>query len=316
MRDIAGVREVDIDRAVAGSTGAFPSAGAYLHMLLTDAVGWPVFIAAFAGIATSGWRRALLLVSFPLAFLAFVSHTVPESRYLNVLLPGVAVAGAAGVAWIVRRLGWRSTVLTATVFAAAALPGLAGGIRSDRFFMQDDTRTVAARYILEHVPSGATILVQPYSVPLNRSRESIVEALRLHLGSEEHASIKYRLQLAATPYPSPAYRLIYLGDGGLDPDRIYLSPKAFTGRDLAPLQQLGVDYVVLKRYNVPNPDLASLESALGAHAKRIASVSPYREGAGAAERASTAPFLHNTAARIEPALERPGPIVDIWQIAK
>jgi hypothetical protein len=46
----------------------------------------------------------------------------------------------------------------------------------------------------------------------------------------------------------------------------------------------------------------------------VTTVSPYRADASAAERAATAPFLHNTAARIQPALERPGPIVDVWQI--
>jgi hypothetical protein len=75
-----------------------------------------------------------------------------------------------------------------------------------------------------------------------------------------------------------------------------------------------VDYVVLKRYNVENPALVPLESALRQQAKLVATVSPYRADASAEERAATAPFLHNTAARIQPALERPGPIVDVWQI--
>lgn len=314
IRDIAGVREVDIDRAVGGAQGAFPTLGAYFRMLWTDAIGWPVFGASLLGLATSGWRRSLMLVSFPVAFLAFIGHTVPESRYLNVLLPIVAVAGAAGVAWGVRRLRLSRSSLTAGAFVLCAVPGLVLSVRSDRFYLMRDTRALAADYIVQHVPAGSTILIQPYSAPLNRSRESIVEALRQHLGSETRASIKFRLQLAATPYPSPAYRLIYLGDGGEDPDKIYVSPRAFQSASVTPLTAFGVDYVVLKRYNTDNPALGPLESALRQHATLVTTVSPYRHDASAEERAATAPFLHNTAARIRPALERPGPIVDVWQI--
>ena len=314
IRDIAGVREVDIDRAVGGAQGAFPTLGAYVRMLWTDAIGWPVFGAALLGVATSGWRRGLVLVSFPIAFLAFIGHTVPESRYLNVLLPVVAVAGAAGVAWVVGRLAGARTPAIAGAFALCAVPGLLLSVRSDRFYLMRDTRAIAADHIVERVPPGSTILIQPYSAPLNRSRDSIVEALREHLGSETRASIKFQLQLSATPYPSPAYRLIYLGDGGEDPDKIYVSPRAFDGESLAPLAAFGVDYVVLKRYNTGNPALGPLESALRQHATLVTTVSPYRADASAEERAATAPFLHNTAARIRPALERPGPIVDVWQI--
>ncbi len=314
LRDIAGVREVDIDRAVSGSEGAFPTLGAYFRMLWTDAIGWPVFAAALVGLATSGWRRSLLLASFPVAFLVFIGHTVPESRYLNVLLPIVAIAGAAGVAWILSRSRADSIPISAAAFVLCAAPGLLLSVRSDRFYLMRDTRALAADYFVDHVPAGRTVLIQPYSAPLHRSRDSIVEALRQHLGSETRASIKFQLQLAATPYPSPAYRLIYLGDGGDDPDKIYISPRAFDGVSLAPLNVVGVDYVVLKRYNTDNPALASLESALRQHATLVATVSPYRAEASPEERAATAPFLHNTAARIQPALERPGPIVDVWQI--
>jgi hypothetical protein len=314
MRDIAGVREVDIDRALAGSTTMFPSFGPYLQMLLTDAVGWPVFAASVAGVVSTDWRRGLLLLSFPVVFLAFVSHTVPESRYLNVLLPVIAVAAAAGLLWLLTRLRGTSPLAVGSAFVLAAVPGLLGSIMSDRFYLQPDTRTLAGEYIESHVTPGATILIQPYSVPLHRSRDSVIEALRAHLGSEDRASIKFQLQLAATPYPAPAYRVIFLGDGGADPDKIYVSPRAFAGGDFGPLERLGVDYVVLKRYNSANPALDPLESALRQRARLVATMSPYRDEARPEERAASAPFLHNTAARIEPALRRPGPIVDIWQI--
>jgi hypothetical protein len=39
--------------------------------------------------------------------------------------------------------------------------------------------------------------------------------------------------------------------------------------------------------------------------------SPYRASGVAVP---VAPFLHNTDRRIDPALERPGPVLDIWQL--
>jgi hypothetical protein len=98
-------------------------------------------------------------------------------------------------------------------------------------------------------------------------------------------------------------------------DKIFVSPTRFDEEDgLAPLRRHGVDYVVLKQTNVSNPMLQALETALAREARRIAEFKPYRPDVGDLERSMVPPFLHNTAARIHPALERPGPTVEIWQL--
>ena len=145
MRDIAGVREVDIDRAVVG--GVFPTVIPYLRILLFDAVGWPVAIASGIGIfgaLASDWRRGLLLVAFVVPFLAFVMNTVPMSRYLNVLLPIMAVAAAWTVVTLARLVAERRrpAIAAGLLTAVAATPGLAASVRTDRFFRQTDTRTL------------------------------------------------------------------------------------------------------------------------------------------------------------------------------
>jgi len=320
LRDIVAVREIDIDRAVE-STGAFTSLERYADILFYDAVGWPVCLLAALGFIWAlvvDWRRGLILGTFTTAFLVFVSNTVPMSRYLNVILPFMALAAAFTVVRIVREvdrgLGGRPAVTAAVLTMLAMIPGLVASIRTDLFFRQADTRTIAREYVENQIPSGASILVQPYSAPVRRSRDALVEALRANLGSEQKASIKFQLMLAANPVP-PSYRLIYLGDGGEDPDKIYISPARFAGSTgLTPLRTLGVEYVILKKNNVPNPTLVGLETALAREGRRIASFTPYRPEATPAERAEVAPYLHNTAARIEPALQRPGPGVDIWDI--
>ena len=114
-----------------------------------------------------------------------------------------------------------------------------------------------------NVPAGSTVLIQPYSVPLRQSRDGLVEALRATQGDEANASVRFQKQLALSPYPEPAFRTLFLGDGGLDADKIYISPSAFAeGLSLDPLRALGVQWVIVKRYNEPNPSLASFDRAL------------------------------------------------------
>jgi hypothetical protein len=260
------------------------------------------------------WRRGLILATFTAAFLVFVSNTVPMSRYLNVIIPLIGLAAAFAIVRVSRAFGRRASAASAGLTVLAMMPGLVTSVKTDLFFRQADTRTIAREYIEAHLPSGASILVQPYSAPVRRSREAMIEALRTNLGSEEKASIKFQLMLAA-PVASPSYRLIYLGDGGEDPDKIYVSPKVFDGSTgLGPLRRLGVQYVVLKQNNVPNPGLAGIEAGLAREGRRIATFTPYRADTRDDDRTKVPPYLHNTAARIHPALERPGPGLEIWAI--
>jgi hypothetical protein len=165
------------------------------------------------------------------------------------------------------------------------------------------------------IPSGASVLIQPYSVPIRQSRASLVEALTATLGDPSRASVRFRRQLAIDPAPAPAYRTIYLGTGGLDVDKIYVAPSAFDDRTgLAPLRQAAVTYVVLKRYNVEDPSLVSFARALEREGHRLTTFSPYAATADARTRQDTPPFLHNTDVRIGWALERPGPIIEIWRV--
>jgi hypothetical protein len=199
------------------------------------------------------------------------------------------------------------------------LPSLALSLRLDLFFRQPDTRTLAQQFIEQHIVSGSTILVQPYSVPLTQSRESLIEALQAHHIDPGHAPTKFALRLALPPSSSrsPTYRTLYLGEGGLDQDKIYLSYRdaaadaaAVGAADAA----AGVQYVVLKQYNAPDPAVEPLRAHLAREGRLLTTVSPYRAGTDAATRARVAPFLHNTDTPYDPALERPGPGIEVWQV--
>jgi hypothetical protein len=314
--DVVANQQIVMDRATANG-GLFASLGYYAEWLARDAAGRWTFLLAIVGVVATfvrGWRHAVVALAFPIAFLLFIGNTFPASRYLNPLLPFVALSAAQALSSVWARTSRLVHVGLAGVVALAVLDAGGSSLAIDRFFQQDDTRTQAERWIARSVVPGASILVQPYSVPLRMSHAALVEALTVHLGSPARASVKFQRQLALSPYPSPAYRTIYLGSGGLDKDRLYLEPSAFTeSGSLAPLRTLSVEYVVLKRYNEPDSSLAALDAALVREGRLIAAFSPYRRGA-ASDNPNVPPFLHNTDARIDPTLDRPGPTIEIWRI--
>jgi predicted aconitase len=73
-------------------------------------------------------------------------------------------------------------------------------------------------------------------------------------------------------------------------------------------------FVVSKRYNTSDPATLPFLTALAREGRRIAPFSPYGPGVSEAEQARIEPFLHNTDTRIDDALERPGPRLEIWQL--
>lgn len=321
-RDIVANREIVMDRATA-VTGRFGSLGRYAELLWSTAFTRAALVVSLAGFGLSlrNNRSRLILLPFPAIFLLFIGNTVPATRYLNPVLPFMAVAMAIAVSAFSRaRLAAMALVLICANPVDSARIGW--------FFRQDDTRTLAQRYIESTLPEGSTILIQPYSVPLRQSRAGLIEALTERVGDPAHASTKFALQLQLDPYPSPSYRLLYLGDGGLDADKIYLSYAAVSGPDgFSVLRRWGVRFVVLKRDKVVGSATERFARRLEARpgdARRLAAFSPYHgdpagsrpPGPGAPARAAArpAPFLHNTDAWPSPSLARPGPPVEIWQI--
>lgn len=316
-RDVVANREIVVDRATTDQ-GMFGSVGYYLSWLAGEASGRAAAVLGLAGIivvARSGVMPVMLTLAFPVTFILFMANTVPASRYLNPVLPFGAVLGGAAVGWIAsRRSGWARLAAGAVAIVAVVEAG-AASLHTVRFFGMADTRTQARAWIEESLTPGSTVLVQPYSVPLQQSREGLNEALTMHLGSTDSASIRFQRQLALDPYPGPAYRILFFGSGGLDVDKIYVEPAEIDrAGSLEPLRRRGVTHVVLKRYNVDDPAVASLEQGLAREARLDATFSPYRSEASREVRQRVAPFLHNTDARIDPALERPGPIIEIWTI--
>lgn len=313
-RDIVANRQIVVDRAA--SAGLFANLQRYVTLLVTLGTTLPVGVLALAGavlLALTDRRRAMLLLSFPTGFLLFVANTVPASRYLNPVLPVVMLLAAVAIRMISRRLPGPSALTTAALTLSVAVLPAWNSIRLVTFFSQTDTRTIARQFLEATAPAGATVLVQPYSVVPTQSRESLEESLRANRGSLERLSTRARLRLAVTPWPKPAYRLLWLGEGGLDEDKIYVGYGELRNASLDVLRANGVEYVVLKRFDRPDPSVAPLAKALDQGARKLRTISPFVEGASS-ERPPAAPFVHNTDATVSPHLERPGPIIDIYQL--
>ena len=318
LSDMAANRSIVVNRAVGQGHGWFGSARTYVDMVWHDSVGWPVFLLGLAGIpvlAAASRRQAVLLLLFPVAFLLFIANTVPATRYFNPVIPFVAVSAGAAVAAFARMLGGRRQVVALVVCLLAAVPGATASIASGLFFRQVDTRTLALRYIERQIQPGSGVAVQPYSVPVLQSREGLIESLRANVGDEHRASAKFQLRLALNPYPEPGYRTIFLGDGGLDADKIYVGYAQLGGtRGLSALRAHGVTCVIVKRYNVPSAETVPFLTALESEGRLLATFSPYRPGTVRTAETKPEPYGHNTDARITSELERPGPVIEIWQL--
>jgi hypothetical protein len=302
LRDIRANREIVVDRAI-GNLGYLASAARYGALLLFDTAGPIAPLLAVIGLAVGMRRdlaRTLVLLAFPIPFLLFIAGTFPASRYLVPLVPFVALFAGIAVVEIWNRQRLMAQLVFVAAFAMAGLESL----RAGAFIRETDTRTLALEYIQEHIPAGATILTQPYSVPLEPTADVLREAVSR---SGRDMPTKTALQLARAPYPSPAYRLIYLGRG-MDADKLYMPYEQLSGEALG---REHVAFLVLKRYNDEAPATMMLLTALSGKGRRIAVFSPYLRADGLAR---AEPFLHNSDARITAALERPGPVVEIWQI--
>jgi hypothetical protein len=311
LRDIRANREIVVDRAI-GDLGYAAGLARYGRLLLLDTVGLPAAILALIGIGIGMRRdtaRTLWLLAFPVPFLLFIASTYPAARYLVPLTPFMTLFAALALAelWKQTRLGNVGSILLMAAFVAAT----AESVRIDGFIRQADTRTLARDFIAARVPPGTTILSQPYSVPIESTADALREAVQR---TGRDMPTKTRLQIAREPYPAAAYRVLLLGRG-LDADKLYLPVDQLGGNDpLAALRREHVAFVVLKRYNEPDPATLPFLAALAREGRRIAVFSPYRDARGNESGRRAEPFLHNTDARIVAGLERPGPVVEIWQI--
>jgi hypothetical protein len=167
-----------------GYDGIDPSGG-YLYYLkvLGLGVGWPIVLAAAAGVAVRWRDRACVVVaSLPIVVYGVLgAERMYFARLVLPILPAVIVLAAVllddlGRAWPTRwAAGGVALALVATVVAA---PLLLDAVRLDRLLGQTDTRTQTVAWAEGSVEPGARVAVDapPLGPPLPADRFDLLVA--------------------------------------------------------------------------------------------------------------------------------------------
>jgi hypothetical protein len=300
-------RQVVVDRSLAAGTGLFPSLVLYVEFLLDQGLGYLLSAIVVAGVIVLVRRepRSLALwAAFPLMFLLFISYTFFAGRYLNPVLPFFAAFAGVAISVVGERWGPRVAILVAL---AASIQPLYRAVQVDRLFVSEDTRSLARDWALQNLPSGSTVALQSYSVPLPQSKESFREGLE---GNGALAELdrkgKYAHLLRVAEEEKKSFRLVFLGKGD-ERNRIYMSYAALQS-GLEPFRERGVAAVVLRIPPIsPPPEVRDFFSRVRGEGNLLAAFSPFRGEGGT-------PYLDNEDWPPSPSLERKGPLIEIWSL--
>jgi hypothetical protein len=279
----------------------------HLAYSLPEAMGWPLYLLALAGLVWAlvrrGARETILLAFVVPYLLVIVTWSSRFERYAIPLLPGLTLLGAVAV---VRTVGWLSgrtrlgpgpwsAVALAGAAAVLVAPTLGRVVAYHRLLAQPDTRELGSGWVERRVPPGARIALQPYSLSLPVARQQFREGPRSLPGLEGPDPV------AETP----------ARDGGEDG---YWLVRLDT-YDLDRLLGDGVQYVVLsgfvyqrhrracERYPVPCRFYAELE----ARSRLVFSASP------GAEEPLRVGDIYSPLTRIRER-QHPGPPIRIYQL--
>jgi hypothetical protein len=154
-----------------GKLGLTGSSGILYYLRTTTwGLGWVPALAALGGsvaLAVRDWRRALVLVPAVLLFLFFMgSQDRFFARWLLPVYPGLCLLAAFGAVrlatWALERLG-RPHPAWAAVAAGIILcaQGLVHAVHNDAVLARADTRQLAREWMVDHLPPGTKVVVEP-----------------------------------------------------------------------------------------------------------------------------------------------------------
>jgi hypothetical protein len=146
------------------------SGAAYYLWTFTWGLGWAPSLAAVGGAVLLLVRRrltmALVLLPAPIAFILYMGDQQRFfGRWLMPVFPIVSLLAAYGtvelVRWLVRTR--HVPVLLAGTLATVVMlgQGLATVIHNDRVLARPDTRNLARKWMVTHVPAGSKVVIEP-----------------------------------------------------------------------------------------------------------------------------------------------------------
>jgi Dolichyl-phosphate-mannose-protein mannosyltransferase len=141
----------------------------YYLWTVTWGLGWVPAVAAIAGgvlLLRENWRRGLVLVIFPVFMFLFLGSQARHfGRWYMPAYPAIVLLSAYGAIraadWIGRGRRWAAWVLPA-VAVAMLVQGLAATIRVDAVLARNDTRLLARDWLIDNVPAGHGMVVEPF----------------------------------------------------------------------------------------------------------------------------------------------------------
>ena len=309
LEHMQGNRQIVLDRSMDTGARIFPSLGLYVDFLLTQGLGYLLVGLTLVGVLLA-WRRGLTELAlwgvFPALFFAFITYTFFAGRYLNPILPCLAVFAGLSIASLETRFG---KAFAGLVAGLACLQPLYQSIQIDRLLAGDDTRTLARRWIVDNVASGETLVLQSYSVPLPQSAASFRRSLEANDGfGELERRGKYASLLEVAERETTSYGLYFCGRGD-ELNRIYVGYDELLD-GLAPLRELGVHKVVLRHPPTPPPpEVTALFERVAREGALLHTVSPFEDESGL-------PYLDNEDWPPRASLSRKGPKIEIWALER
>jgi Dolichyl-phosphate-mannose-protein mannosyltransferase len=146
------------------------SGTAYYIWTFTWGLGWAPSLAALGGVVLLAARRRiamlLVLLPAPVAFILFMGDQQRFfGRWLMPIFPIVALFAAYGAVEFAR---WVSRTRQVPALAAGALTAilllaqsLTGVVHNDAVLSRPDTRNLTRSWMVDHVPAGAKVVIEP-----------------------------------------------------------------------------------------------------------------------------------------------------------
>ncbi len=255
-----------------------------LHHLvysLSEAVGIPLLVLGLCGVFCSviRWERAKLpFAAFLLGYYGILTRcSQPHDRYVLVLVP-FFLFFAADVLLRLRKVFHMNRWLFGLVLASVLFIPAAKIWMSDRIASREDVRTVANRWVEEHVPAGTKIAMgQPFFLPrLKPVAEQLIEkkaaALRELYAPSKVRRIDWMIEQAKSRSGS-RYELYFMVTK--DPHEFLFSNPAIP-YDVDALRRAGIQYVLFPKVD---PGLSrDFYDRLKKEAVLVKRFSPYRDG--------------------------------------
>lgn len=137
----------------------------FSRVVLPSALGWPMFalsVAGIVGLLVSSWRRAVVLLVFPIGYFivvgrgygVFARHSLPLLPFLCITAAWATVRLARSVARTAD-LVRRQLIVGGATLAVAAWPAWSS-VQLDRLLATPDNRVVVARAMIDIIPPGST----------------------------------------------------------------------------------------------------------------------------------------------------------------